>query len=78
MSYKSTFPLYNTIKEDVKNKWSEELTDEELIGFRDYLVNTYRPVSGTEKWKDKFRDTHLESEVEYKKQPYVYEGGIRE
>jgi len=41
-----------------------DLTDKELISFRDYLVNTYRPESGKEKWS-KFHDTHLKTEVEY-------------
>ncbi|MCH7534178.1 MAG: B12-binding domain-containing radical SAM protein [Bacteroidetes bacterium] len=45
---------------------TNDLTNKQLIDFRDYLVNKYHPESGKEKWS-KFHDTHMESEVEYER-----------
>ena len=46
---------------------TSKLSSEDLLRFRDYLVDRYKPKSHKEHWKDedKFRDTHLKSQVEY-------------
>ncbi len=43
-----------------------KLTENDLLEFRDYLIKKYRPTSNKPVW-DKFRDTHLASNVEYSK-----------
>ena len=43
-----------------------ELSEKDLLQFRKYLVEKYRPASNKFEW-DKFRDTHLASNVEYQK-----------
>lgn len=44
---------------------TKSLSNEELLQFRNYLVQKYKPASNRFEWQDKFRDTHLESKVEY-------------
>ena len=44
---------------------TEALSQQELLQFRDYLVDTYKPKSHQEHWKDKSRDIHLVSQSEY-------------
>lgn len=36
-----------------------DFSSEDLLRERDRIVNTYKPKAHVEKWKDKFRDTHL-------------------
>lgn len=43
-----------------------ELSNQDLLDFRKYLIEKYKPASNKFEW-DKFRDTHLASNVEYKK-----------
>ena len=43
---------------------TDALSSDELSDFRDYLVDTYRPVSHEKHW-EKFHDTHMETNVEY-------------
>jgi len=43
---------------------TDALSSDELSDFRDYLVDTYRPVSHERHW-EKFHDTHMETNVEY-------------
>ena len=44
---------------------TKDLSAQSLKEFRNYLVEKYRPVSSKEKWKNKFHDTHLVTNVEY-------------
>jgi len=41
------------------------LTSEDLLRERERIIKMYKPQSHITAWKDKFRDTHLDSNVEY-------------
>lgn len=43
---------------------TKALSSQELLDFRNYLVETYKPLSHKERW-NRFHDTHLATQVEY-------------
>jgi radical SAM superfamily enzyme YgiQ (UPF0313 family) len=44
---------------------TKALTPERLLEVREYIIKKYKPLSHAPGWNDKFRDSHLKSNVEY-------------
>lgn len=42
---------------------TSELTREDLLNFRDYLLRKYKPQSHKTRWEDSFFDTHLKKDI---------------